>query len=119
MADERPQPRKSLSLKLSHRRSATHPWLRFIGTGQAGLNLDGFGVVVWTRNQLVHPKAGRLRVYQYLELLLEAWLLLRHHLVVLILHSLDYQGLYRDLRTLQGMASTAVLVPWPVPGIQT
>jgi hypothetical protein len=25
-----------------------------------GLNLDGAGVVAWTRNQLIHPKAGKI-----------------------------------------------------------
>ena len=83
-----------------------------------GLNLDGAGAVAWTRNQLVHPKAGKQQVYKCPGLLVEAWLLLRHYLVLLILHSLDYQGPYRDLRALQGTASTTVPVPWAAPKIQ-
>ena len=34
LADERPQPCKVLPLEVSHRRSATYPWLRSNGTGQ-------------------------------------------------------------------------------------
>jgi hypothetical protein len=77
-----------------------------------GPHFDGAEVLTWTRNQLVHPKPGKQRAYQYPGLLLEAWLLLRHYLVLLILHSLGYQGSCRDLRVRQGMASTTVPVPW-------
>jgi hypothetical protein len=83
-----------------------------------GLNLDGAGAVAWTRNRLVHPKAGKLEAYQYPGLLVEVWLLLRHYLVLLILHSLGYQSSYRDLRMQQGMASTTVPVPWATSEIQ-
>lgn len=79
-----------------------------------GPHFDGAEVLTWTRNQLVHPKPGKQRAYQYPGLLLEAWLLLRHYLVLLILHSLGYQGSCRDLRVRQGMASTVVPVPWGV-----
>src|SRR6266571_2243036 len=68
-----------------------------------GMNLDGVGAVVWTRNRLIHPKAGKLEAYQYSGLLVEVWLLLRHYLVLLILHSVSYQNSYRDLRVLQVM----------------
>lgn len=81
----------------------------------AGLKLDGAGTVAWTRNRLVHPKAGKLEAYQYPGLLIEVWLLLRHYLVLLILHSLGYQNSYRDLRILQQMASTTTPVPWTTP----
>ena len=77
-----------------------------------GPHLDGAEVLTWTRNQLVHPKPGKQRAYKYPGLLLEAWLLLRHYLVLLILHSLGYQGSCRDLRVRQGMASTTAPVPW-------
>ena len=79
-----------------------------------GPHFDGAEVLTWTRNQLVHPKPGKQRAYQYPGLLPEAWLLLRHYLVLLILHSLGYQGSYRDLRAQQGMTSTTVPVPWMV-----
>lgn len=77
-----------------------------------GLNLDGAGAVAWTRNRLIHPKAGRLEAYQYPGLLVEVWLLLRHYLVLLILHSIGYENSYRDLRVLEQMTSTTVPVPW-------
>jgi len=80
-----------------------------------GLNLDGAGVVAWTRNRLIHPKAGRLEAYQYPGLLVEVWLLLRHYLVLLILHSIGYKNSYRDLRVLEQMTSTTVPVPWANP----
>jgi hypothetical protein len=79
-----------------------------------GPHFDGAEVLTWTRNQLVHPKPGKQRAYQYPGLLPETWLLLRHYLVLLILHSLGYQGSYRDLRAQQGMTSTTVPVPWMV-----
>jgi hypothetical protein len=80
-----------------------------------GMNLDGAGAIAWTRNRLIHPKAGKLEAYQYPGLLVEVWLLLRHYLVLLILHSLGYQNSYRDLRVLQAMTSTTVPVPWANP----
>jgi hypothetical protein len=83
-----------------------------------GPHFDGAEVLAWTRNQLVHPKPGKQRAYQYPGLLTEAWLLLRHYLMLLILHCLGYQGSYRDLRALQGMASTTVAVPWTVSASQ-
>jgi len=83
-----------------------------------GPHFDGAEVLTWTRNQLVHPKPGRQRAYQYPGLLLEAWQLLRHYLVLLVLHSLGYQGSYRDPRALQGMASATMPVPWKVSASQ-
>lgn len=80
-----------------------------------GMKLDGAGAVAWTRNRLIHPKAGKLEAYQYPGLLVEVWLLLRHYLVLLILHSVGYQNSYRDLRVLQAMTSTTVPVPWASP----
>jgi hypothetical protein len=80
-----------------------------------GLILDGAGAVAWTRNRLIHPKAGRLEAYQYPGLLLEVWLLLRHYLVLLILQSIGYQSSYRDLRVLEAMSSTTRPVPWAKP----
>jgi hypothetical protein len=100
--------------------SGLQPMMAGLATAKTtgGPHFDGAEVLAWTRNQLVHPKPGKQRAYQYPGLLSEAWLLLRHYLVLLILHSLGYQGSYRDLRALQGMASTTVPVPWTASGSQ-
>ena len=57
---------------------------------QYGAVLDGPGVVTQIRNRLVHPKAAQERVYRLDGLVAEVWLLTRHYLVLLILHSLGY-----------------------------
>jgi hypothetical protein len=77
-----------------------------------GLNMDGAEAVAWTRNRLVHPDNRTQQVYQPGGLLAEVWLLLRHYLVLLILHSLGYGNSYRDLRSLSGQASDTRKVPW-------
>ena len=79
---------------------------------QYGAVLDGPHVVTQIRNRLVHPKATQERVYRLGGLVTEVWLLTRHYLVLLILHSLGYQGSYRDLRKLRGMAGEVDRVPW-------
>jgi hypothetical protein len=79
---------------------------------QYGAVLDGPGVVTQIRNRLVHPKAAQERVYRLDGLVAEVWLLTRHYLVLLILHSLGYQGSYRDLRRLHGLAGEVDEVPW-------
>ena len=79
---------------------------------QYGTVLDGPDVVTQIRNRLVHPKAEQERVYQLDGLVAEVWLLARHYLVLLILHSLEYQGSYRDLRKLRGFAGDVDKVPW-------
>jgi hypothetical protein len=82
------------------------------GAQGQGITLDGAHVVTQIRNRLVHPKGAQEGVYQQDGLLQEAWLLSRHYLVLLILHSLGYRGPYRDLRKLSGWASDRVKVPW-------
>lgn len=77
-----------------------------------GMNMDGAEAVAWTRNRLVHPDNRTQKVYQQAGLLAEVWLLLRHYLVLLILHSLGYKSSYRDLRSLSGQASITQKVPW-------
>ena len=79
---------------------------------QYGAVLDGPGVVTQIRNRLVHPKAAQERVYRLDGLVAEVWLLTRHYLVLLILHSLRYQGSYRDLRKLRRLAGDVDKVPW-------
>lgn len=76
-----------------------------------GRALDGADVVTQVRNKLVHPTGAHEAVYQRAGLLLEVWLLIRHYLVLLILHGLGYQGLYRDLRKIRGWASDRANVP--------
>jgi hypothetical protein len=77
-----------------------------------GRVLDGADVVTWVRNRLVHPKEIQERVYRLEGLVAEVWLLTRHYLVLLILHSLGYQGSYRDLRKSRGWAGDVGSVPW-------
>ncbi len=74
--------------------------------------LDGADVVTQIRNRLVHPTGDQERVYKQDGLVAEVWLLTRHYLVLLILHSLGYCGLYRDLRRTSGWAAHRANVPW-------
>ena len=55
---------------------------------------DHSTLVTQIRNRLMLPKAAQERVYQLDGLVAEVWLLARHYLVLLILHSLGYQGSY-------------------------
>ena len=82
---------------------------------QYGAVLDGPDVVTQIRNRLMHPKAAQERVYRLDGLVAEVWLLARHYLVLLILHSLGYQGSYRDLRNLRRLAGDVNKVPWVSP----
>lgn len=75
-------------------------------------DLDGADVVTQIRNRLVHPKAAQEAVYRLDGLVAEVWLLARHYLVLLILHSIGYRGPYRDLRRTTGWAGDVVPVPW-------
>lgn len=77
-----------------------------------GRTLDGADVVTQIRNRLVHPKGAQENVYHLEELLGEVWLLIRHYLSLLILHSLGYEGAYRDLRKRQGWVGDVAKVPW-------
>jgi hypothetical protein len=77
-----------------------------------GKVLDGPDVVTQIRNRLVHPRGAQERVYRLEGLVAEVWRLTRHYLVLLILHSLEYQGSYRDLRKTAGWAGEVGSVPW-------
>ena len=77
-----------------------------------GRELDGADVVTQIRNRLVHPKAAQESVYRLDGLVAEVWLLARHYLVLLILHSIGYRGPYRDLRRTTGWAGDLTKVPW-------
>jgi hypothetical protein len=81
-------------------------------TGRQGQNLDGAEVVTRIRNRLVHPKGAQERVYRQDGLVIDTWLLIRHYLTLLILHSLGYNGAYRDLRKIHGWATEVGTVPW-------
>jgi hypothetical protein len=80
-----------------------------------GKALDGPDAVTQIRNRLVHPSGAQEQLYERSGLLLEAWLLTRHYLVLLILHSIGYSGPYRDLRKITGWASDGGRVPWASP----
>jgi hypothetical protein len=74
---------------------------------------DSAEVVTQVRNSLVHPKGAQEKVYRLDRLVVEAWLVTRHYLVLLILHSLGYRGAYRDLREVSGWAGSHISnVPW-------
>ncbi len=90
------------------------PMTAMFATAKArqGKILDGADVVTQVRNRLVHPKGAREQIYRLEGLLAEAWLLIRHYLALLILHSLGYQGAYRDLRKNRGWAGEVDNVPW-------
>jgi len=77
-----------------------------------GKVLDGPDVVTQIRNRLVHPRGSQEGVYRLEGLVAEVWLLTRHYLVLLILHSLGYQASYRDLRKTGGWAGEVGNVPW-------
>ncbi|MGO8957372.1 MAG: hypothetical protein ACLQFR_08405 [Streptosporangiaceae bacterium] len=77
-----------------------------------GRKLDGADVVTQIRNRLVHPKAAQESVYRLDGLVAEVWLLARHYLVLLILHSIGYRGPYRDLTRTTGWAGDVAAVPW-------
>jgi hypothetical protein len=68
-----------------------------------GKVVDGPDVVTQIRNRLVHPRGAQERVYRLEGLVAEVWLLL---------HSLGYQGSYRDLRKTRGWAGEVGNVPW-------
>jgi hypothetical protein len=68
--------------------------------------------VTQIRNRLVHPRGLQEGVYRLEGLVPEVWLLTRHYLVLLILHSLGYQASYRDLRKTGGWAGEVGNVPW-------
>jgi hypothetical protein len=81
-----------------------------------GKVLDGPDVVTQIRNRLAHPRGAQDRLYQLEGLMAEVWCLTSHHLVLLVLHSLGYQGSYRDLRETGGWAGDVGDVPWSRTG---
>lgn len=74
--------------------------------------LDGPAAVTTIRNMLIHPASPQDQIYHLDGLVLDAWLLSRHYLTLLVLHSIGYQGSYVKLVPPYGWAGDAKPVPW-------
>ncbi|MFD5492257.1 hypothetical protein ACFWH4_04785 [Streptomyces sp. NPDC127091] len=79
---------------------------------RSGQPVNGADLVKWVRNELVHPKEAQEPLYRIPGLTTDLWLLTRHYLVLLILHSIDYRGSYRDLAKTNGWVGEVEPVPW-------
>jgi hypothetical protein len=75
---------------------------------------DGPAAVTAVRNRLIHPKNPHDQIYHLDGLVQDAWLLSRHYLTLLILHSIGYRGSYVKLVPPHGWAGDAKSVPWAV-----
>lgn len=73
---------------------------------------DGPAAVTAVRNRLVHPQTPYDQIYHLDGLTVDAWLLSRHYLTLLILHSIAYDGSYVQLLPPFGWAGDAKPVPW-------
>jgi hypothetical protein len=84
------------------------------GKTESGKPLDGAHVVTQIRNRILHPEGAQDAIYHPTldGLVVEVWRLTGHYLALLILHSLDYRGSYRDLRRTAGWAGETTPVPW-------
>ncbi|WP_446216281.1 hypothetical protein [Micromonospora sp. IBHARD004] len=76
--------------------------------------LDGPTAVTRVRNRLIHPKSPTDQIYRHDGLVHDVWLLSRHYLTLLILHSIGYQGSYVKVVPPAGWSSDATAVPWAV-----
>ncbi|WP_030730202.1 hypothetical protein [Streptomyces sp. NRRL F-2890] len=74
--------------------------------------VDGADIVTRVRNRLVHPKEDQEPVYRIKGLVTDIWLLTRHYLALLILHSIGYCGSYHDLSRTSGWVGETKPVPW-------
>ncbi|MGW7569098.1 hypothetical protein ACWGJV_22825 [Streptomyces tendae] len=74
--------------------------------------VDGADVVTRVRNRLVHPKETQEPVYGVKGLVTESWLLTRHYLALLVLHSIGYRGSYQDLSRTHRWVGETEPVPW-------
>ncbi|MFH9468714.1 hypothetical protein ACH4LT_15705 [Streptomyces clavifer] len=77
-----------------------------------GRSVDGADVVTRVRNRLVHPKEAQEPVYGVKGLVTETWLLTRHYLALLVLHSIGFRGSYQDLSRTNGWVGETEPVPW-------
>ncbi|GAB2331386.1 hypothetical protein STREPTOSP366_65350 [Streptomyces variabilis] len=73
---------------------------------------DGADIVTRVRNRLVHPKETQEPVYAVKGLVTETWLLTRHYLALLVLHSIGYRGSYQDLSRTNRWVGETKPVPW-------
>ncbi|CAM5656272.1 MULTISPECIES: hypothetical protein [Streptomyces] len=73
---------------------------------------DGADVATRVRNRLVHPKETQEPVYAVKGLVTDTWLLTRHYLALLVLHSIGYRGSYKDLSMTNGWVGETEPVPW-------
>jgi len=74
-------------------------------------NADGPRVLTWLRNRLVHPKdAGE--PYRIEGAVLQAWQLSISYLELLLLHRLDYRGMYLPRYPPGGWSHDSQRVPW-------
>lgn len=77
-----------------------------------GRSADGADVVTRVRNRLVHPKEAQEPVYGTEGLVTETWLLTRHYLALLVLHSIGYRGSYQNLSRTNRWVGETEPVPW-------
>jgi hypothetical protein len=74
--------------------------------------LDGPAAVTRVRNRLIHPKSPTDETYRHDGLVRDVWLLVRHYLTLLVLHSIGYAGSYVKLVPPTGWVGDTVPVPW-------
>lgn len=99
---------------------ASLPVLRQFATVEAGSGSawDGPTAVTRVRNRITHPVNPQRRVYHLKGLVTDTWLLTRHYLVLLILHSLGYEGNYQKHLGPGGWKGDTAPVPWASPGAE-
>lgn len=73
---------------------------------------DAATALVRVRNRLVHPRNPSDEIYRLDNLMIEASMLARHYLNLLILFSLGYQGRYVRMLPPFGWATHTMPVPW-------
>ncbi|MYV47047.1 hypothetical protein [Streptomyces sp. SID2888] len=75
-------------------------------------SVDSADVLTRVRNRLVHPKETQESIYGVKGLVTETWLLTRHYLALLVLHSIGYRGSYQDLSRTNRWVGSTEPVPW-------
>ncbi|GIF47626.1 hypothetical protein DFJ67_7097 [Asanoa ferruginea] len=75
-------------------------------------SLDGPTATTRVRNRLIHPQTPEDQIYRHDGLVQDAWLLSRHYVTLLILHSIGYRGSTVSLVQQTGWEGNAVPVPW-------
>ncbi|MFZ3498236.1 hypothetical protein ACODT5_34280 [Streptomyces sp. 5.8] len=77
-----------------------------------GSSLDGPEALTRVRNSLVHPKESQKKIYGRERVVVDAWLLARHYLTLLILESLGYHGDHRNLAQMGSWQGEVSQTPW-------